>query len=256
MKFPLFNEQMDIKYLIEDYIETRDLQEWVNNRFKDPFRVCIYSNFFELLPILTLPNGIQFYNSVDAINAPCEVSKDYYLSDIRQNDRVIDIGANVGCFSIPASKLTNFVYAIEPVMTNELRRNVDLNHANIHILEAGLGNGAKTEITWGGVTKSVDSFTFTQIKEICGGCTFLKCDCEGFEWFIQPEELEGIRRIEMELHNYNPSDNDPNTLIEYITSNFKTKLKSVNGAVLEEFTMKFKKRPKYKDLVILHAVRD
>jgi len=33
-----------------------------------------------------------------------------------------------------------------------------------------------------------------------GGCTFLKVDCEGGEWFIESEELRGIRRIEMELH--------------------------------------------------------
>jgi len=29
---------------------------------------------------------------------------------------------------------------------------------------------------------------------------FLKMDCEGAEWFIEPEELKGIRRIEAEVH--------------------------------------------------------
>ncbi|HMV50520.1 MAG TPA: hypothetical protein PKD31_22460, partial [Blastocatellia bacterium] len=33
-----------------------------------------------------------------------------------------------------------------------------------------------------------------------GGCDFLKCDCEGAEWQIDPDDLAGIRRIEMELH--------------------------------------------------------
>ena len=28
----------------------------------------------------------------------------------------------------------------------------------------------------------------------------MKCDCEGAEWSIRPEDLDGVRRIEMELH--------------------------------------------------------
>lgn len=35
---------------------------------------------------------------------------------------------------------------------------------------------------------------------MCGGCDFLKIDCEGGEWEIEAEELKGIRRIEMEVH--------------------------------------------------------
>ena len=42
--------------------------------------------------------------------------------------------------------------------------------------------------------------TLTEIKNICGGCDFLKINCEGAEWGIKPEELKGIRRIEMMVH--------------------------------------------------------
>ncbi len=37
-------------------------------------------------------------------------------------------------------------------------------------------------------------------ENIAIGCDFLKCDCEGAEWTIQPSDLDGVRRIEMELH--------------------------------------------------------
>jgi len=35
---------------------------------------------------------------------------------------------------------------------------------------------------------------------MAGGCDFVKCDCEGAEWLIDPADLAGVRRIEMELH--------------------------------------------------------
>jgi hypothetical protein len=48
----------------------------------------------------------------------------------------------------------------------------------------------------------------------------LKCDCEGGEWLIQPEELAGIRRIEMELHTP-PISGLPNpVLLDYICQHY------------------------------------
>ncbi len=35
---------------------------------------------------------------------------------------------------------------------------------------------------------------------MAGGCDFLKADCEGAERSIEPGDMAGIRRIEMELH--------------------------------------------------------
>ena len=53
---------------------------------------------------------------------------------------------------------------------------------------------------WLGKSRTVKTKTLSEIKKICGGCDFLKIDCEGCEWNIKPEELKGIRRIEMEVH--------------------------------------------------------
>lgn len=54
------------------------------------------------------------------------------------------------------------------------------------------------------------------IKE-CGGCDFLKIDIEGGEWEINPIDLRGIRRIELETHPPIPRDN---YLIDYLLSNW------------------------------------
>jgi len=246
---------MDIVYLIEDLITTKNLQQWLNNRFKDPNKSVISSNFFDIFPILTTYNGFSFYNSPNALYSLCEVFKDYRFFDIRKDDRILDIGANVGGFSLPVSRLTTKVTAVEPLMVDELKRNIQLNNIQIKIIEGALGNGEKQKITWGNVGKVVETYSLSQLKALSGGCDFLKSDCEGYEWFIKPEELDGVRRLEMELHNVNPSKNDPYELIEYILDHYETEMSLINGEKIEEFQMKFRKKARINEFILLHAYK-
>jgi len=85
-------------------------------------------------------------------------------------------------------------------MVEELRRNISLNSRNIQVIEAALGDGEVIEAKWKYHRKSIRAMTLSDIKSFCGGCDFLKIDCEGNEWLVKPEELDGIRRIEMEVH--------------------------------------------------------
>jgi hypothetical protein len=243
---------MDIRYLIEDFFSTKNIQQWINNRFRSPDKYIIHSNFFELFPILTMPNGINFYNSPDILSI-CEVFEDYHFSDIQKNDIVIDIGANAGGFSIPASILSEHVNSVEPLLVDILKKNIELNQKQINVIEGALGDGKKHIVSWGNLKKSVNTYSLSQLKEISGGCDFLKCDCEGYEWFIKPEELNGVRRLEMELHNVNPSRNDPYTLIDTIVKTYDTIMVSKTGRILEEFHMNFRKH--IPDFIILHATR-
>jgi hypothetical protein len=50
-----------------------------------------------------------------------------------------------------------------------------------------------------------------------GGCDFLKCDCEGAEWLINPCELQNVRRIEMEIHLPPISGPPDPALLDYIS---------------------------------------
>jgi len=129
-----------------------------------------------------------------------QVQEDYHFDDIRENDIVIDIGACIGGFSIPAAKMSRCVYAIEPITVERLRENIALNGRDITVLVAALGDGQPHKISWENQHRYLRTLTLERIKEICGGCDFLKVDCEGCEWAIRPEELKGIRRIEMEVH--------------------------------------------------------
>jgi hypothetical protein len=126
--------------------------------------------------------------------------REYSFQDIRPGDRVIDIGANVGAFCIRAARQSRHVTAVEPVTTDLLEENIRANKAPVRVIRAGLGNGKPCACSWDGCTVTVPTYTLAVITDMAGGCDFLKCDCEGAEWLIRPEDLGGIRRIEMELH--------------------------------------------------------
>ena len=139
----------------------------------------------------------------------------YYLkSVIKKNDVVIDIGANLGYFSIPFSKWVGpkgIVYAVEPVkpVREVLERNIR-KIKNIKIIPYALGNENKN-IRLGNITRQnkgfiasgshfviedktivLDEFTAEMKKgsELFGNLgrlDFIKCDVEGYETFIIPE---------------------------------------------------------------------
>jgi hypothetical protein len=148
-----------------------------------------------------------------------EVSE-YRFDDIRPEDFVIDIGANVGAFCIRAARYSDHVVAVEPVASRVLRENIRFNQVRVKVIEGALGDGSRGQVTWDGFGVSVPTYTLRQLASMAGGCDFLKCDCEGAEWRILPEDLAGIRRIEMELH-LPPIGGPPNrALLEYIGRNY------------------------------------
>ncbi|MDD1668400.1 MAG: FkbM family methyltransferase [Methanomicrobiales archaeon] len=126
--------------------------------------------------------------------------REYWFHDIRQEDHVLDIGANVGAFCIRAAMFSDYVVAVEPVTVEVLEENIRLNHADVRVIAGALGTGSPTEIDWDDTRVRVPTYTLHELADMAGGCDFLKCDCEGAEWLIRPEDLAGIRRIEMELH--------------------------------------------------------
>lgn len=142
--------------------------------------------------------------------------REYWFGDIRPEDRVLDIGANVGAFCIRAARFSPHVVAVEPVTGEILRENIRLSRAQVRVIEAALGDGNPGEIDWDGTRVRVETYTLGQLVRMAGGCDFLKCDCEGGEWLIRPGDLAGIRRIEMELHLPPLSGPPEPSLLEYV----------------------------------------
>jgi len=187
-----------VKRAFQFYMRNRSLREMEDRLFSVKSAIIRESEYIDHV---VMKDGSKFYAS-ELIHTVGDVRRDYRFDDIRDTDIVIDLGACIGGFSIPASRKAKHVYAIEPMTPNLVRDNVVLNQRdNISVLEMALGDGQTTRVEWLGEDKTLETKTLTEIKEICGGCDFLKSDCEGYEWTIKPEELKGIRRVEMEVHS-------------------------------------------------------
>ncbi len=147
--------------------------------------------------------GITFipHTSNSSIN---DVFSEYRFNDIQPTDIVLDIGANVGGFSLFVSKIVKHVYAIEPMLPSIIEKNIAINNiSNVTVFDHALGIGM-LNIPWEGEkNRYIIGKSLSELISLCSGhIDFLKCDCEGGEWSILPEELKNIRRIEAEIHNF------------------------------------------------------
>jgi FkbM family methyltransferase len=185
---------MDIKTLVMDFVACRgEMQAWINNRYKDSKSSVIQFRHFNYI---VTKDDVKFYTTPD-LETIDQVYNDYWFDDLKSDDVVVDIGANIGGFSLVAAKKARMVYSYEPIRHHELFDNVLLNgNQNVKVSPFGLGDGQPTLIEWEGIKKTVETFRFEQVPEH----TFLKIDSEGAEWHIPPEQLAQPRRIEAELH--------------------------------------------------------
>jgi FkbM family methyltransferase len=192
---------MDIVYLVTDlyltYKSGGNFQEFINRRYRSDKEIAIGKNITQFV----VDDSFSVYHTPGVFNVIDEVKAVYDFSDLRSTDILLDIGANVGTFSLMVHNNVKQVYAVEPLYFSELNKNIQLNKIeNIHTLEYSLAN-EDVEIGYTGRTKLTHGRTLTQLREMCGRhVDFLKCDCEGGEWIIKPGELKGIRRIEAEVH--------------------------------------------------------
>jgi len=150
-------------------------------------------------PVIATCDGFVFRRVATPYRQVFDVPE-YRFDDIRPDDIVVDIGANVGAFAIRAARVSHRVVAVEPVTCDLLAENIRLNGADVQVIRGALGDGNPAEVTWDGEKATVPTFPLREIIRMAGGCDFLKCDCEGAEWQIDPADLAGVRRIEMELH--------------------------------------------------------
>ncbi|MBE6199656.1 MAG: FkbM family methyltransferase [Rikenellaceae bacterium] len=147
----------------------------------------------------------------------------YHLPQlVKQGDKVIDIGANLGYYTCPLADLVGEggkVYAVEPVpvIFSVLKRNVGkrknvelLNYAlgeeeraiemaNDSVASAGYFGTGRNFVSEGELSKDAVRFT-AQMKrgsELFKGVEkidFIKCDIEGYERVVLPEMRPLIER--------------------------------------------------------------
>ncbi len=205
-----------------------------------PIRLIEFFSFYPYKKIrCVLRNGLIFNvrkNSSDVITIWECIGKRVYEKYFRVNlnDIVIDIGANVGAFSIYAANLAKKgkVYAFEPEEKNFklLEENIGANNlSNIKIFKLGVaGRKKKTKLFISKMPTSHSIYIpskasgkslttqFITLKQIfkenkINRCNFLKIDCEGAEYdilFNCPKEvLKKIEKIAMEFHDFDKKHN-------------------------------------------------
>ena len=112
-----------------------------------------------------IPNWLTYYRAKSIFDKEPETIK--WLSQIPKNSVLWDIGANIGIFTIYASKNGVNVVSVEPSFTNLeiLHRNIILNKMNktVSVIPFGLGSRTSLQtyflslsnLTWGGAHNSV-----------------------------------------------------------------------------------------------------
>ena len=197
-----------------------NLQLWINNRFKDPTKIILEKS---IIKYIVTPEDLKFFPF--ALENLYQVVIEYRFEDLKPNDIVLDLGANIGAFSLRAAQKCKHVYAVEPLFNDELNANIALNNLQdkITVIPFGVGMGNKISIRYQKREKVIQTYPLSEILKMTGNISFLKCDIEGAEWSIHQEDLKGIRRLEFEVHQGRDSCMPENLqLLEYIRSNWRT----------------------------------
>jgi len=175
------------------------IRKWVNQLYYDPSVIHIKPANFDYI----VADGCKYLLN-DQVNEVERFTNNKFLTNVKPTDNILDIGAHIGGDVIPLAMLASrgTVYAVEPVFSDVLRKNVILNNLqNVHIIPYGLGEDNRNEeFNYGSHKRQSGYKPFKEYKRICGKIDFLWCNCEGGEWSIQPEDLSGIREMRFMFH--------------------------------------------------------
>lgn len=165
-------------------------------------------------------DGLHYYYD-RYLTGELKRKNDPVFHGLRTGDIAVSIGASVGDWAIPMSFRASHVYAVEPLFTDKLLSNIALNWiTNITVLPFALSGKAtdRLNVSYLGEIKTVQAKTFQELKQICGGrIDYLRCDCEGAEWYISPVECYGIRELRFEFHIRRSNKNyDNKKFIEWL----------------------------------------
>jgi FkbM family methyltransferase len=175
-----------------------------------------------------VPPSFRFRNKVFKLQVPSEESLSWVFRDLVLDDEygllelssqpttIIDVGANVGFFSVWAGACfpEATIHSYEPSMAIQeiLRTNVDQVGATVYaegVAETD-GRGVFHQANASRMSQcqlsSEGSVPITSLqsalKRIGGHVDLLKLDCEGAEWSIlqDVEALRNVRQVRMEYH--------------------------------------------------------
>lgn len=152
--------------------------------------------------ICTLRNGLRFL--VRAGTDDSRVLFEIYMQEcyraavINPGATVIDIGANIGCFSLLAAQTAARVIACEPHPANLsiLRKNLELNHAtNVEVIPHAISNGAEKASL---VIPDDDTFVGRYSLHPGRGTRSMEVSCMSLENLVREAHLTEIDLIKID----------------------------------------------------------
>lgn len=194
---------------------------------------------------------LKFIDMETSITVPYvfnELNTDRYgleKINLEKNDTIIDIGANVGMFSIYAKKKFGCrVISFEPVPFNfeNFKKNIVLNGLSLNdfeIYNLGISDTQETVNIGTPIYNSGGSSVFrtenisskckmdTLEKYVDDTCKYLKMDCEGGEYFIIPNIINYIntfKYIGIEYHEFPNTKYPQDHLRKLLAKNFTGKI--------------------------------
>jgi len=187
-----------IKDFVKVLLETRSIHKLINFMYHDQQTIILKKDVFD---IIRTKDRLLYYVQ-ENIDSVWEIGKDFDIDQIGKEDIVVDLGACIGAFTLPAAVRAKKVYAVEPLLAEELTKNIKLNAlTNIEVIEVGVGDKESRQVlTFGHRSREVPIVAFTELRKKIGLIDYIKIDIEGWEWGIDPRDLEGIRRIAFEPH--------------------------------------------------------
>jgi FkbM family methyltransferase len=174
------------------------LRKYINGLYYDPQTVVLSLDKYDYITV----DGCIFKFNELVFDIP-RVQGNPWFEGTQPDDIALDIGANIGAVAIPLAKVVGQVFAVEPLFDDLLNENIALNKLkNIQVFKYALGDSAgNNKVSYRSRQGPALFRTFAEMKDMCGGTIdYLKCDCEGGEWSIKPEECEGIRELRIEFH--------------------------------------------------------
>jgi len=192
--------------------------EWTENRLKD-FKYSKKFNIWKSRAIALCDtqerfiridkdkcNWIEWQNfkwlPSDQLTSLMDWTDDRWFGSIKETDIVLDLGAGIGSWCIPVSRMCKKVYAVEPLYWEELIMNIGLNKINnIEVIPIAIGSSK--EVKWVRFGNKKMIMSWISLKELIDKIEkpdIIKVDIEGAEWELQPKDLIGIRDIRIEFH--------------------------------------------------------
>jgi len=131
-----------------------------------------------------------------------------YYDYVEEDDVVLDIGANIGLFSILSSKAKKLI-CVEPVKEcmSVLKQNLKDNNINAIVINKAVGENVKIEVTEHvNLSKVSENGVLVEsetLKELCEKyeSTLLRMDVEGYEYKIFRYGIpKDVKKICLEFH--------------------------------------------------------